>query len=222
MNDVHTLTSENIRNALPQVLQNDSSINALAEATAEVLSQHNSDLQLIAIYANIDKLPSDLLDILAYDFKIDWWETGLDVDIKRQLLKTNWNVHRILGTPTAVKTVLKLLYSNDVEVLEWWQYGGTPGTFRIKTDSFQLVGNLNRLLRILQTVKRLSAHLEKVEVHSSLSHTVGTAIVVAAQVSTTLQMNEEPVEQLYSWYTDEAGNPFCDECGNIFIEEVTA
>lgn len=218
MNDAHALTAENMVATLPQVLKNDAGLNALASSVAVVLQEHNDLLPAVAIYAFIDQLPEKLLDILAYDFKVDWWENSLDIETKRQLLKSSWSIHRISGTTAAVKAVLRIMFDDQFEIQEWWQYGGEPGYFKIITQSFQLVCDLDKVVSLMQMVKRLSAHLEKVELHCDLTHTVGVSSAMAVRNAVTLQMEEEPVESRYTWFVDENDNPFCDEQGNIFIE----
>ena len=72
MNDTHGLTVENLLRTLPDVLKNDESMAALAAAIAQVLSARPSEIRNLMIYPRIEELPEDLLDILAYDFKVDW------------------------------------------------------------------------------------------------------------------------------------------------------
>ena len=74
MNSAHALTAENLLRALPEVLRNDESMAALAASVAQVLARRPEEIQRLAIYPRIDELPEELLDILAYDFKVDWWD----------------------------------------------------------------------------------------------------------------------------------------------------
>ena len=73
MND-HGYTAANFLAQLPKVLANDSRMNALAAAIANALVTHLGDLEEEKIYTRIDELPEDVLDILAHDFKIDWYD----------------------------------------------------------------------------------------------------------------------------------------------------
>ena len=47
---------------------------ALATSIADVLAARPEEIRKIQIYTLIDELPEELLDILAYDFKVDWWD----------------------------------------------------------------------------------------------------------------------------------------------------
>ena len=70
MNNAHGITKENLLASLPAVLANDDNMAALAAAVAEVLANRVDEIGRVDIYSQIDQLPNELLDILAYDFKV--------------------------------------------------------------------------------------------------------------------------------------------------------
>ena len=74
MSDAHGITKENLLFAFPVGLRENPSVAALGDVTAEALAKRPAEIGLLSLYARIDELPEDLLDILAYDFKVDWWE----------------------------------------------------------------------------------------------------------------------------------------------------
>lgn len=158
----HALTAKNFLSVFPIALRGDKRISALAEITAEALEKRAAETGSLCIFPNVMSLPEDLLDILAYDFKVDWWDPNYALDEKRQVLRDNWYVHRRMGTKAAVETALRAVY-RDAVVLEWFEYGGKPGYFRLWTDvtNEDFVPALRReILRRMDHYKRLSAHLE--------------------------------------------------------------
>ena len=124
MNKAHGITKENLLASLPAVLANDDNMAALASAVAEVLAARVGEIERVSIYSQIDRLPNELLDILANDFKVDWWDANYTLEEKRRTLKDSWNVHRRLGTKAAVVLAISAIYP-DTQVSEWWEYGGT-------------------------------------------------------------------------------------------------
>lgn len=130
----HSLSAQNLMASLPQVLQNDPDLAALASSIADILARRGEEIRRVAIYSRIDELPEDLLDILAYDFKVDWWDAGFSVEEKRKLLKSSWHVHRILGTKAAVITAVDAVFPG-AQISEWFEYGGEPYHFRLLLDS---------------------------------------------------------------------------------------
>lgn len=134
MNDPHGLNAENLVLALPAVLKQDQSTLALGVAAATVLAAREEEINQLRIYTAIDQLPEPLLDILARDFKVDWWDGNYTLEEKRKTLKESWHVHRTMGTKAAVLRAISAIYP-DTKIMEWWEYGGQPYHFRLLIDS---------------------------------------------------------------------------------------
>lgn len=88
----NTPTAEEFLRALPPVLRNDSRMIALGQVVAEELSDRMSEIEKAAIYPRIDELDEALLDILAYDFKVDWYGYDYPLETKRALLKSSFYI----------------------------------------------------------------------------------------------------------------------------------
>ena len=129
----HGITVENLLLTLPDILRNDEKMLALATAIANVLAARPEEINSLLIYTKIDTLSEDLLDILAYDFKVDWWDSNYTIAEKRQTLKDSWYVHRHLGTKSAVETAISAIYP-ETKVKEWFEYGGDPCHFKLLID----------------------------------------------------------------------------------------
>lgn len=160
----HGLTRENLVATLPPALQKDPSAVALAEAFAELLAQRPEEIDRLRIYPAIDRLDERLLDILAYDFKVDWWDTDYSLEEKRRTLKNSWRVHKTLGTKAAVEMAVSAIYPNT-QVVEWWEYGGEPYHFRLHinvSDDNIESDKQRRVLSRLDTYKNLRSHLDTI------------------------------------------------------------
>ena len=169
MNSEHALTAENLLRALPEVLRNDESMEALAASVARVLAQRPEEIQRLSIYPRIDELPEELLDILAYDFKVDWWDGDYSLEEKRQTLKDSWRVHRMLGTKAAVETAISAIYP-ETKVSEWFEYGGNPYHFKLLIDAtFENVSPAKhqRVLDRVEYYKNLRSVLDEVEYYDA-------------------------------------------------------
>ena len=159
----HGYTADNFLAQLPKVLADDKNLLALATAIAEALVEHLKDIPLEEIYTRIDELPEAVLDILAYDWKIDWYDFDYPIEAKRNLVKTNYYVHRHLGTAGAVKEAIRSIYPNS-DVEEWFDYGGEPYYFRVALESgFPIIPVSNTdILKAVYTYKSLRSHLEAI------------------------------------------------------------
>ena len=119
------ITAANILRVFPEVLARSDAIRTLGEVMAEYLNGIAADAQKCALYINIDSLPEAVLDILAYDFKVDWYDTTYDVEVKREIIRNCIVVHRMQGTRAGCLYALKAIYS-DAAITEWWEGNGRP------------------------------------------------------------------------------------------------
>ena len=158
------ITKENLLLIAPPALRHDKSIMALMEADAGALAARLAEIDQARVISNIDGLDEQLLDILAYDFKVDWWDPEYSIDEKRRTLKGSWRVHKILGTKAAVETAIRAIYPLTT-VEEWFEYGGEPYHFRLNIDITSDSGDRARQKRVLERVnfyKSLRSHSDGV------------------------------------------------------------
>lgn len=158
------LTAGNLMAALPDALRQDTSVLALADSVAGLLASRPEEIDRLRIYPAIDALPEDLLDILAYDFKVDWWDPEYSLDEKRWTLKTSWKVHKTLGTKAALEAAMSAVYPGT-EVEEWFEYGGEPHHFRVFIRGEETAigpGRLDEFKKAIVRVKRLSSWLDSI------------------------------------------------------------
>lgn len=164
MND-HGLTRENLVASLPPALQKDPSAVALAEAMADVLSRRVGEIDRVRLYPEIGRLDEPVLDTLARDFKVDWWDSDYSPDEKRRTLKDSWKVHKLLGTKTAVELGLRAIYPKSWAE-PWFAYeDGKPYHFRLHidlSDEMLAEGKPARVLERLQYYQSLRDHLDEI------------------------------------------------------------
>ena len=182
----HGLIRETLVATLPAALQKDPSAVALAEAMADLLARRPDEIEQLRIYPVIDRLDERLLDILAYDFKVDWWDADYSLEEKRRTLKDSWRVHKLLGTKAAVEMAISAIYPRTT-VLEWWEYGGEPYHFRldinITNDSIDS-DKQRRVLERLEYYKSLRSH------NDGVTYFVEAAPAIAKAVTTVAAMQE--------------------------------
>lgn len=157
----HGITPENLLSTLPDVLREDKRIFALATIIADALAKRPKEIDRIRIYPQIDKLPEELLDILAYDLKVDWYGYNYNLKAKRAQIKNSFKVHRTLGTRGAVERALSDLYPGT-ELEEWFEYDGEPFHFRVMLDvtDQQVAISHDELIRAINIFKPVRSHLQ--------------------------------------------------------------
>ena len=158
-----TIYDSDFTRCLPQPLTHDPKMIALAKAVTNELVAVSGEIKNVLIYSRIDDLPEWLVDILAYDFHIDWYDYSYSLDVKRNLVKNSVMVHKKMGTKYAVENVLRSLYPQS-RIEEWFEYGGSPYCFRIivNVDNRKCEIDINKIINSINMYKRLSAHLESI------------------------------------------------------------
>ena len=186
----HGLTKENLVATLPPALRTDPSVVALAEALGEVLAVRPAEIERLRIYPAIDTLDEPLLDILAHDFKVDWWDPEYSLEEKRRTLKDSWRVHRLLGTRAAVEMAISAIYPHT-QVLEWFEYGGEPYHFRLDiniTNDHIDSDKQRRVLERLNFYKSLRSHNDGVTYFVEAEPAVVKAVVSASGLTEALHV----------------------------------
>lgn len=190
MSDAHGLTKENLLFALPGGLRENQSLAALGDVTADALAKRPAEIALLALYPRIDELPEDLLDILARDFKVDWWDVNYSLEEKRRTLKDSWRVHKMLGTKAAVETAISAIYPHT-RVLEWWEYGGEPYHFRLDINITNDTIDSEKQRRVLERMnyyKSLRSHNDGVTYFVEAKPAVARAVPCAAGLEETARV----------------------------------
>lgn len=135
---------------------------ALCQVLNPYFQQLAEEAKLCLIYSRIDELDDAVLDELAWEFHINWYNSTAELTVKRQIVKDSILVHMYRGTPFAVEQVIQT-YFGDGFVQEWFEYGGLPGMFKVVTSNSSVTAELaNQFISVLNSVKRKSAHLEEI------------------------------------------------------------
>ncbi|MFJ8100430.1 phage tail protein I [Lysinibacillus sp. NPDC096212] len=149
---------------LPHSLRQDSVLVAIAEAAEIQLKQAYQEAEAIYNLVDIDKMPEALLDLLAYEKHVDFYEVDLPVEQKRALVKASRKWHRKKGTRGAVEDVVSIIYKN-AQVFEWFEYGGEEYRFKIEVEEpFIANEDMKRLKRMVEATKNKRSWLEYVAV----------------------------------------------------------
>ena len=173
-----TIYNADYSECLPEALKKDPKMVALANATAAALLDTSGIMNSVLIYSRFDELPEELVDILAYDMHVDWYDYSYPIEVKRRTIRDSIQVHRRLGTKYAVEKALGAVYPGT-KVEEWFEYGGDPYKFRVVIGATEAGITADRQAAVLDRVrfyKNLRSHLEAI----SYQIEKRTAVKVAA------------------------------------------
>jgi phage tail P2-like protein len=148
-------------------MQQDPTTQAMCNALNPQFKTISDNIGKCLILSNVNNLSAELLDELAYELHVDWYDSAASIDIKRALIKNSDKVHMYLGTPFAIEQVV-LDYFGDGYVEEWYKYAGEPYHFRVVTSNTSVSGELADLFAsTIEKVKRKSTIMDAVIVDLS-------------------------------------------------------
>ncbi len=116
---------------------------------------------------NPDTCPPSFLPYLAWAFSVDRWDERWPESVKRQVIKDAFFIHRHKGTLSALRRVVEP-FGYLIRITEWWQTGGTPGTFRLDIgvqDAGIAEETYLELERLIADAKPVSRHLLGLAIH---------------------------------------------------------
>lgn len=162
----------NIADNLPESLNRDN-----LREVAETIDKHMHELdmlsELCSIYPRIDELSSALIDALAVQFHVDFYDMALPLETRRALVKNSIRWHMKKGTKGAVQEIVRTVFSTGV-VTEWYEYGGKPYHFRVDllTELRLSPENIATLVQAVGTVKNVRSWLDYLGFSRKLKSTV--------------------------------------------------
>lgn len=139
-----------------------------------------SDLQVpLRDLWNPASCPVRFLPYLAWAFSVDRWDESWAESTKRRVVQDAFYIHQHKGTISAVRRVVEP-FGFLIRVLEWWQSGEQPGTFRLDIgvqDQGITEETYLELERLISDAKPCSRHLVGMSINLQ---TAGPAYVGAS------------------------------------------
>ncbi len=166
---------------MPEALRGDEQIHALSHALRETARILLAKIDPVAVYAGVDILPEQIVDLLAVEFRAQYYDTSLSVSEKRKAVKKALLWHCRAGTVSAVRELTDLVWRSDsAQVQEWFEYGAAPYLFRVllETDMRIEEEKIEDFLAALWKVKNTRSHLESITFKRKINQTlyVGAAV----------------------------------------------
>ena len=204
-----------INHAVPAVVAEQPWVRALAAAWSMNMQQADGYAGKAAILANLDDAPEELLDALAIEFRAPVWQDDYTPEFKRRIIRASIPYYKSLGTKAAMEKTIAEVYGDGVEVQEWFQYEGAPGTFRVQLDA---EGAVNALLlrEIIQNTKRAAATMAAMAISSEEEAPLRIGIATVTFTTVTIASEAEDLTGIQI-LADQDERMLFDENGNVLI-----
>lgn len=170
---------------LPLFMREDQNFKAICYALESEIKLLHEQTNLIRLYKNIDTLPEEVLDELAWQFNSIEYSTSYDIEIKRTLIKNCLSTHHRRGTVASVEEIATKIFGNAT-VSEWFEYGGKPYHFKVTTSNIEITDKMIiEFNRVIKKTQNIRSHLEEVitELMDSMDVYYGGAILVDEKIN---------------------------------------
>ena len=117
-----------LNDLIPPSISRDKNIQAIIGATDPQLQEVSQSIREAFIISRINELPENVIDLLAWQWHVDFYEPDLDIATKRGLVLDSIRWHRKKGTKSAVTGALERLGFVPT-IKEWYEIGTVPHTF---------------------------------------------------------------------------------------------
>lgn len=139
------------------------------------------DHQSIKVIRDIQNVPSQFLDFIAYQKSVDYWDENWQDSLKRKVIQDSKQQHKLKGTAAAIKRALEP-FGYEVKLIEWFQAEPNliPGTFKLELD---LIGKsldqevYYEVNRLVSDAKAASRHLTNLTITTNPILTIRNILV---------------------------------------------
>lgn len=141
--------------------------------------------RLAELAGGLKTLPSELLDLLAWQLHVESYNEAVSLQAKREMIQSSLLLHRRHGTPWSVRHALATLLRVPAFIRQWFEYGGEPYFFRARLDVSGTYVDIRWLLSAFQIVmdyKNVRSWLEWLETFATIEMTIRTGIGVRSNV----------------------------------------
>lgn len=148
--EIYDLKLEDIA---PENINSDETVKAIFAALNPEGILISDSISEALILSRIDYLSEDILDLLAFQFHVDFYDLAAALDMKREAVKGSVIWHMKKGTEWAILKALSMI-GIEGEFLHWKDTGDEPYTFRIKA---KITGDFYRTQgrdKIIESIRR--------------------------------------------------------------------
>lgn len=148
---------------LPKNISADNNIQELSSVLDDELQKICKVVDNLNLIDKIDVLPEEIVNLLAWQWHVDYYDNTLPLQNKRRLVKESIRVHKTKGTAWAVENVVKSALGDSC-VEEWYEYSGEPYHFRLTNITADIAGpkTLEQLMRAIDSVKNVRSTLDEI------------------------------------------------------------
>ena len=149
---------------LTRFMDGDAFTRNLFEIIVEELYEAAVEVPMLHLMANLAKQSDDVLDHLAWQFHVDFYDAKFERQKKIAVIRNAYQSHKYKGTPYALDLVFDSL-GLDGHITEWFEDDANPYTFKANINVFDVGINedtYKMFERLIRHYKNVRSWLEEI------------------------------------------------------------
>lgn len=119
----NTLRTSRLKDACTISISYDAQVQAASAAFDRQMYEIIDETGQVCFIPNIMALTDEnLVDILAWQFNVDWYDTTRDLEFRKNLVQMSIEWHKTKGTVALVQKVLDTYWPGGASLTEWFEY----------------------------------------------------------------------------------------------------
>lgn len=176
------ITDGGPKDLLPPSLKNDPWVQAFSYAVEQGMMRMIAFSRRTMLYAAIDEMPEYLLDYMAVESKVIYYDESVGIQVKRELLKNSLAWSMKAGTQEIVSELMQVLFGEG-KAIPWYEFEGepgVPGTFDVSTNARMEENLYEKLMQIIWLAKNQSSILRYITIEHE-ADSLWSALITATQ-----------------------------------------
>ena len=149
---------------LPKLLREDDFSKCLSEVIDKYIKEIEDVYNGLFLMNNLDQFDDRILDEIAKDKSILWYDSALPIKHKVNIIKNYRSTYRSLGSESAILQLINDYFGSAGSIDNWYDYGGSHHRFRITINDMpfdkSFLDVYNRFLSSLSWVKSADTWLD--------------------------------------------------------------
>ncbi len=194
------LLNTSINDLLPKSISTDDEISSLSKALSLEIDKINQNIEKILFYPNIINLDEKVIDLLAEQFQVDFYDIlGLDLNTKRTLVQNALIWHKGKGTKGIIQDMISTLVNNNCIVKEWQDYDGKPYHFKITMENTTLSKvDCDNIQVIVNELKNERSKMEEITRALSLDKSIHVVGCITTNKTIVIETETNRHNDIYS------------------------
>ncbi len=180
---------------IPEPLKSDTDVIAISYALQMAMAELLKYSVNTRMYADVDHVSEDILDYMAVEMRLAYYDESFSVETKRELIKNSFISYMEAGTKTSVQDLITTVFGYG-EVVEWFDFTEgeqIPGYFDIETGA-QLTPELFEMFtKVIESVKNESSHLRRIGIEREIDGNLylGTGVIASPRYVVTQLISDQ-------------------------------